>query len=293
MKNLQTLLCGILLLFTCAISAQNTYTVNGESVSLKTEVDGKLSLLWNIIDGEYRYFSKKDDAILELKNTKEDRNYKNEFRQTLATQIGDADLQTSNVNLTLSSLRKFYNSYNTLKDPSFVKATGPLKPVLRLGGFAGITNSNFTDNPTNSKQLQIGADLEVVDRDKFKRHAVVLRLANTFATSDYDYSAFQASLNYRYKFVMQSKFDFYLNLKYASYISFDSERLINQEGLPEPVLVETSGNNFSIPLSFGLGGDFALGNGHLTVLLNDLFGLNIDSNDEFPTNILLGYKFEL
>ena len=35
---------------------QETYTVNGETLQLKTEIDGKLDLLWNTFDGEYRYF---------------------------------------------------------------------------------------------------------------------------------------------------------------------------------------------------------------------------------------------
>lgn len=293
MKNLHVLLCGIIMLFTCAITAQNTYTVNGESLSLKTEVEGTLSLLWNTIEGEYRYFSKKEDAILELKNTKEGGIYNKEFRKTLEAQTADVAISTSNVDLTLSSLRNFYDSYNGLKDPSFIKTASPLKPVLRLGGFAGITNSNFSENPENSTQLQLGAEVELADRAKLKRHAMVLRLANTFKTSDYNYSAFQTSLNYRFKFVMQPKFDVYVNAKYAAYTNICSETLIDMAGAPEPVLVDTSGANFDFPVSLGLGADIPMGNGFITIFLDDLVALNSDSNGEFPTNLQVGYKLEL
>lgn len=292
MKNQYTLLCGILLLFTCVITAQNTYTVNGESLSLKTEVEGTISLLWNTIDGEYRYFSKKDDAILELKNTKENGEYKNEFRKALGSQTSDTNIVTSYVNLTLPSLRKFFNTYNEARDPSFEAASSPLKPVLRLGGFAGITNSNFSENPTNSKQLQIGAELELADRSNLKRHAMVFRLVNTFESSDYSYGAYQASLNYRFKFVMQSKFDLYVNTKFVSYTSFNGERLVLQEN-DETLLVDASGDSFNFPFTLGLGADIAIGDGYITVLIDDLVGLNVEGNGEFPTNLQLGYKFEL
>lgn len=293
MKNLQTIFFGFALLFTCLLNAQNTYTVNGESLSLKTEVEGTLTLLWNTIDGEYRYFSKKNSDILELKNTKENGDYKNEFRQILAQQTSDASIATDNVNLTLPSLLKFFNSYNTAKNPSFIKAATPLKPVLRLGGFAGITNSNFSENPNNNIQLQVGTELELADRSNLKRHAMVLRLSNTFATSDYDYNAFQTSLNYRFKFVMQPKFDIYVNTKFAAYTSVNGERILDVAGAPEPVIDDLSGSSFDFPFAFGLGADFPLCNGYLTLLLDDIMGLNVESNGEFPTNLLLGYKFEL
>ncbi len=293
MKNITSLFCGILLLFTCMITAQNKYTVNGQSLELKTEVEGTLSLLWNTIDGEYRYFSKKEDSILELTNTKENGKYKNEFRQTLASQTSDLPQDTSDVNFTLPSLRNFFNSYNTVKDPSFTAAASPLKPALRLGGFAGVTNSHFTDNPTNATQLQLGAELELIDRANLKRHAMVIRLANTFESSDYDYNAFQASLNYRFKFVMQPKFDVYANVKFVSYTTFNSEFVLDQAAAPEQTVVPTSGNSFDFPVTLGLGADYALGNGYLTILLDDLAGLNVDGNGEFPINLQLGYKFEL
>jgi hypothetical protein len=293
MKNIHSLFCGIILLFAGAMTAQNNYTVNDENLSLKTEVAGTLTLLWNTINGEYRYFSKKDSAIVALTNTNENGSYQNEFRQTLASQTSDAAIETSQLKFTLPSLRKFFNKYNAAADPSFTATAAPLKPALRLGAFAGITNSHFTDNPTNATQLQVGAELELIDRAKLKRHAMLLRLANTFESSDYNYSAFQASLNYRFKFVMQPKFDVYVNSKFLSYTSFNGEFIFEEAGAPEPVVVPTSGNSFAVPVTLGLGADIALGNGFITVNFDDLVGLNATNNGEFPTNLQLGYKFEL
>ncbi|MFT5077524.1 MAG: hypothetical protein ACI825_000241 [Planctomycetota bacterium] len=294
MKNIHSLFCGIILLFAGAMTAQNSYIVNDENLSLKTEVAGTLTLLWNTINGEYRYFSKKDSAlIIELTNAKENGSYQNEFRQTLASQTSDAAIETSQLKFTLPSLRKFFNKYNTAADPSFNATAAPLKPALRLGAFAGITNSHFTDNPTNATQLQIGAELELIDRAKLKRHAMVLRLANTFESIDYNYSAFQASLNYRFKFVMQPKFDVYVNSKFVSYTSFNGEFVNEEAAAPEPVVTPTSGDSFAVPLTLGLGADIALGNGFITVHLDDLVGINATNNGEFPTNLQLGYKFEL
>jgi len=54
MKKLVCLL-GFLVFSTFAFS-QETYTINGEELSLKTEVNGTLDLLWNNINGEFRYF---------------------------------------------------------------------------------------------------------------------------------------------------------------------------------------------------------------------------------------------
>ncbi|WP_370002266.1 hypothetical protein [Winogradskyella sp.] len=62
----------LILIFSFAFQlnhCQETYAINGETLELKTEIDGKLDLLWNIIDGEYRYFVRtENDDIIELKN---------------------------------------------------------------------------------------------------------------------------------------------------------------------------------------------------------------------------------
>jgi len=63
-----------LLIFLLAVQynySQNTYTINDQQLELKTEIDGKLDLLWNTFNGQYRYFVRTEDGqIQELKNTK-------------------------------------------------------------------------------------------------------------------------------------------------------------------------------------------------------------------------------
>ena len=75
---MKTLLSLTLLFFLLAISTihgQEQYTVNGKQYTLKTEAEGTITLLWNTIEGEYRYFSKKGLDIQELKNSRIDGKY--------------------------------------------------------------------------------------------------------------------------------------------------------------------------------------------------------------------------
>ncbi len=72
MKTLLSFALVSLFLIVTKTNAQDQYTVDGKQYSLFTEIEGPLTLLWNTVDGEYRYFSKKGDVILELTNTKVD-----------------------------------------------------------------------------------------------------------------------------------------------------------------------------------------------------------------------------
>ncbi len=54
-----------LLIFLLAVQynySQNTYTINDQQLELKTEIDGKLDLLWNTFNGQYRYFVRTEDG---------------------------------------------------------------------------------------------------------------------------------------------------------------------------------------------------------------------------------------
>ena len=79
----------LILLLTITISsysfAQNTYTVNNETLELNSEVDGTLDLLWNTFDNQFRYFIKtEDDTITELVNTKNGNIYDNAYQTILS-----------------------------------------------------------------------------------------------------------------------------------------------------------------------------------------------------------------
>ena len=111
MKNLIFFLC----FFVCytSITAQKIYTIKNETLELKIEVDGKIDLLWNIIDSQYRYFVRRPDGnIQELVNTKNANNkYQEEYKSTLTNLTLDATVSTEDLNLTLYSLKQFFNHY--------------------------------------------------------------------------------------------------------------------------------------------------------------------------------------
>jgi hypothetical protein len=292
MKSLIPLFALFFILSAGTLQAQQQYTVEGQTYNLNTEVEGALTLLWNTIDGEYRYFSKKGNDIVELKNTKQDGDYQEEYKQILQQQTSDAPVSTEKVKLTLPSLHAFFATYNKKKDPNFNETEKSIDLQFRLGAFAGVGNSVYTENPTNELQPIAGIDLELIDNVKLRRHSIVFRFKQTFESSEYKYSASQLSLNYRFKFVKTPKFDAFINTKFAALtfssreytvIPFGGSAMVNKE----------SGSDFSAPITFGLGADYKVGNGYITFNYNDIVGLSVDNNGEFPIDFTFGYKFNL
>ncbi len=296
MKSLLPILALFLLISIETLQAQQQYSVDGQTYTLNTEVEGSLTLLWNIVDGQYRYFSKKGNSIEELKNTKQSGDYQEEYKETLKKQTSDAAVSTEKLKLTLPSLHTFFAEYNKKKDPSFGEEEKSVELQFRLGAFAGVSNSIYTDNPKNAMHGVAGIDLEMVDAIKLKRHAMVFRFKQTFESSDHKYSASQLSLNYRFKFVKTPKFDAFINTKIAA-LTFSSKEityLAPEEPLPPRYITEKeSGSTFNAPITFGLGADYKLGNGYITFNYNDIVGLGVDNNGEFPVDFSLGYKFIL
>lgn len=123
--------------------SQETYTVNGESLELKTEIDNELDLLWNVIDGQFRYFVRtKDGTLTELKNTKdEDNNYQEEYKSTLRNLTNG--MATDKLKLTLYSLRNYLDAYNASVDASYTSTTTESNVKFRLGFSGGLTNNPF------------------------------------------------------------------------------------------------------------------------------------------------------
>ncbi|MBK5212555.1 MAG: hypothetical protein JJE55_02700 [Flavobacteriaceae bacterium] len=288
MKSLLSIFVLFFLLSAGTLQAQQQYTVNGQTYTLITEVDGPLTLLWNTVDGEYRYFSKKGNDIEELKNTKQNGDYQEEYKETLKQQTSDMAISTEKVKLTLSGLHAFFVEYNKKKDPNFGEETKSIDLQFRLGAFAGISNSIFTENPTNVLQPVAGVDLEIFDGVKLNRHALVFRFKQTFESSDYKYSASQLSLNYRFKFVKTPKFDAFINCKFAALTFFKTEQTKENE-----LTSSKTKTNFNAPVTFGIGADYKVGNGYITFNYNDIVGLSVESNNEFPVDFTLGYKFNL
>lgn len=276
------------------IQAQQQYSVKGKTYNLKTEVEGSLTLLWNTIDGDYRYFLKKENDIIELKNTRQKGRYLEEFKLILAENTNDASMDTGKVKFNLASLHDFFTDYNQKMDSNFVDEEKNIELHLRLGAFAGVTNSAYTENPTNALQATVGVDFEIIDVVKLKRHALVFRFKQTFESSDYKYTASQLSLNYRFKFVKTSKFDAFVNCKFVSFTHSKREVTYIIETFPPQIITENvSGSDFNAPVTFGVGADYKVGNGYITFNYNDIVGLNVENNGNFPVDFALGYKFVL
>lgn len=287
-------ICLAFFLFSNLASAQQQYTVAGENYMLNTEVEGELTLLWNIIDGEYRYFSKKENEIVELKNTHENGDYLEEYKATLQQQTTDAAMETGKLKLTLPDLREFFNDYNKQKDPNFSAEDKSVALLFRLGGFAGISNLVYTENPTNATVPQAGLELELTDAVILRRHALVFQFRQSFKSSEYEYSSSQFSMNYRFKFVKTPKLDVFINTKIVAFTHAKKEMVfIGPEPTDEPENRTVSGSNLEAPVAFGLGLDYALGNGYLTFLYSDIVAVGVDNNGEFPMDFVLGYKFNL
>lgn len=292
MYYLRSILSLLMLFSVAIIHAQQEYTVDGTTYTLKTEISGKLSLLWNTIDGDYRYFSQKGTEIVELTNTKQDKEYLEEYKEVLAQQTSDAPVATDKLKLTLTSLRNFFVEYNKKVDPNFVYVPITFKIKTRLGVFAGVSNNAYFYNPDNSLLPVLGIDFELVDEVQLKRHAVVFQFRQLLASSDYDFSSSQLSFNYRFKYVKTAKFDAFINLKIATYTWVSRDEVITDiEG--NDVIAFGSGNEFQAPAAFGLGFDYALGNGYLSFAYNDIFAVAWENNGNFPMELTLGYKFNL
>ncbi|OAB79925.1 hypothetical protein [Cochleicola gelatinilyticus] len=296
MKTLHAVFILVFLSASSLVSAQQQYTVDGQTYVLKTEVEGPLTLLWNTIDGEYRYFSKKGTTIAELKNTRLNGTYQEEYKDVLATHADDVAISFADTNLTLSSLSDFFVAYNKRKDPEYTFDKPDIKLDFRLGGFFGITNNPYVSNPENTTTPSFGVDLEIIDEVRLRRHAALLRFKQTLSTSDYSYSSSQLSLNYRFKFIKTERIDVFLNTKIVAYTYSSNEvEFVTTGPADEPILntVEETGGSFQAPGAFGIGADVALGNGYLTFSYNDIVAIGVDGNGETPLDFTLGYKFNL
>lgn len=292
MKRLILLYCGLVLCITIGTAQTDSYTVSGQSYQLQTDVKGTITLLWNVIDQEYRYFAKKENTVIELVNTKVKSKYQEEYKKQLQELTEGSSVATQKVKLTLSSLRKFFNDYNKKVDPNYVENSLLANIEYRLGGFVGSTNSVFVENRRNISNFQFGIDFELYDATSLPSHAVVFQYKQTLTSDDFDYSASQFSINHRFKFIKLPSIQVYLNTKLVTYTFTKRGDILVIEG-GQASLTEQTGSNLQGPLIFGLGADIKIGNGYLSLNYNDAYSFIIDDNGEFPVDLSIGYKFVL
>lgn len=290
MKKIICILCFVLSV--SFLQAQESYTINGETLELKTEVEGKLDLLWNIIDGKYRYFVRtEDDTITELKNTKVDRKFQEEYK-TLLAELTKNYASTKRLNLTLFSLKEFIDAYNASIDTTYETQTSRNKFQFRLGVFGGITNSPFIDNPDNDTTPLFGGEFEVLDANRVSRHAVFMQVKHVTEYDDIKYSTSEISLGYRFRFINAKKFSFYGNCKFAT-LNFASSMVTRElDGIL--MTEDVSETAFDVPFIFGVGADINITpNSFISLAFNELYALFLDSPENFSKNFTVGYKFNL
>ena len=269
--------------------SQETYTVNGETLELKTEIDDKLDLLWNVIDGKYRYFVKTEDGtITELKNTKDDNNdYQEEYKSTLSSLTNGNS--TDKLKLTLYSLRNYIDSYNASVDTSYTSTSTESNVQFRLGFSGGITNNPFVGNPDNTKTPLIGAELEIYEANVLPRHSGFLQARHAFENDDFKYSTSELSLGYRFRFINKETFSIYGQVKFAT-VNFSNFTFLDENDME----VDSNETSFDIPFIFGVGSDIKVGNNsYITIIYGELFALLLDNQGNFSTDIAIGYKFNL
>lgn len=290
MKKIVCLFCFVLSL--TFAGAQESYTVNGESLELKTEIDGKIDLLWNIIDGKYRYFVRTENAtIIELKNTKLDGKFQEEYK-TLLNELTNETMSTKRLNLTLFSLKEFIDTHNSNVDSNYQTTAVRNKLQFRLGVFGGMTNNPFITNSDNQTTPQFGGELEVLDVDQISRHALFLQAKHVIEQEDLQYSTTEIALGYRFRVINKASFSLYGNVKFAT-LNFTNATVVTEN---EGVMTTENFNEtaFDVPFIFGVGADIRLTeNSYITLAYNELFALLLDNQGNFSQDFAVGYKFNL
>ena len=273
--------------------SQESYTVNNETLELKTEVDGDLDLLWNTFDGQYRYFIKTESGeITELKNTK---GGSNKFQEEYKTTLSDlTQLDASKVKLTTYSLKSFINSYNASKDTNYFYEDSKTKLKTRLGLFGGLTNNPFVLNPNNETVPFLGAELEIFSEKALPKQAGFLNIRYATDNDEFQYSSTQIALGYRFRFVNSEKINVYAQTKFAIF-TISKSTIYYQDPNDASVIIseEDSGSALDAPFIFGLGADFKVGNGYITLVYDSIIALFVENQDNFPMDFAIGYKFNL
>lgn len=290
---MKKILLFVFLLIFSTIKAQETFTINGETLQLKTEVEGELDLLWNIIDDEYRYFLRtSDNTITELVNTRDNNdNYQEEYKTTLAN--ATSGLSADKVNLTLPSLIAYIEAYNKTQDSRFVSTHTKSKAQLRLTVFGGITNSPFVENPDNVKTPVFGAELEVSEGLESPRHSGYFQIRHVLEDEEkFPYTTTELSLGYRFRFIKSKGFNLFADVKGAT-VNFSKSTVTVVDG-EDVFVVDKSETSFDVPFIFGVGADIRVSpKSFITLGYNQLFALLLDNQGNFSTDFTVGYKMQL
>lgn len=280
----------IMFLLVLPLAAQEqTYIINKDTLQLKKEVNGPLSLLWQDKDNSYRFFVQKKNRIVELKNTSGQEEYKQQLREL--TQ--DEKLPTEEVRFELYSLKNFTNSYNFLAKQEYAVDEPGLNFKQRAGLFTGLSNNIYASNPENALAPVVGLEYEIYEPDIAPRHSAFAQLRQSFKQDNFRYSSTQFSVNYRFTAWYFSDFSLHVNARLLSF-GYSDETIKYTNDAGKPAIKREKGLFLDAPFSFGVGSDIEVTpNSFITVGYNDIFALFLDSNGKFPIDFTIGYKYKL
>ncbi|MDO1501758.1 hypothetical protein Q2T40_16610 [Winogradskyella maritima] len=272
--------------------AQDTYDINGERLELKSLSKGRLDLFMTTTDGSKRFFVKKDEGdFIELKQAI-GANGQAQYISTLAELTNDSDVTLEKVKFTRASLNNFVGFYNYKKAIETEDGNRDYPVNFRFGFSGGVTNNPFVTNPDNILSPMFGVELELYGDTDTPRHSGFLQGRHSFSSDDFNYSATEFSLGYRFRIINQERFNIYVQTKFAT-LNFISEELPVLNGQMVTV-EEVNETEFNLPLIFGLGTDIKVSDhSYLTLIFGELFAIFQENQGNFPTDIALGYKFNL
>ncbi|RZN84232.1 MAG: hypothetical protein EVB11_02165 [Winogradskyella sp.] len=274
--------------------AQKTYTIGGKTIELQTEVEGDLDLLWTVTNGTYRYFVRtKDGTIIELKNTRGDgRAFNKEYVSVLNNLTSGSNLSAEKVKLTTGSLKRFVDKYNKSVDIDYNIRNTNTKVNFRLAFFGGITNHPLVENIDDQSSLQLAAELELFGDTNNPIHSGMLQARQTFGSSG-DYKSTEFSLGYRVRFLRKDGFNIYAQTRFATLNSFSVD-IVDTNPANNSVDIRQNETEFDVPFIFGIGADIKISdNSYISIIYDRFYAFGLDNNDSFPTDFMVGYKFNL
>lgn len=275
------------------IEAQENFTINGKRITLQTEVDGKLDLLWSLNNRKYRYFVRTDkDSLIELKNTIPNNALQNDYK-TVLDSLTNGAIATQQLKFKLPSLKTVLDQYNSSVDVDYTPMIPPKKLQFRLGGFAGITNSPFITNNDNLTTALFGGELEVLDYKQLSRHAFFLQIKHVRKQEELQYSTTEIALGYRFRMINKRSYSLYANMKFAT-VNFTNATVTITNSDASIFTEKLNQTTFDIPLIFGIGADIKITeNSFITLAYNELFAVFLKNKGNFSQDFAIGYKFNL
>lgn len=294
MKNIKIFSLLVFLVAAVKMSAQEIFILDGETLKLKQEVKGPMSLFWTMQENEYRYFVRKGDKMLELKNTSLQGEPQEEYKNQLQDLAKGVEISTEHVDFVLYDLRFFVNRFNAKVHKDYEFNTSTPNFQKRIGFFVGLSNNKYTHNPQNILVPIIGLEFEIYDPNLLPGHSVFFQFRQSFEQDEYKYVSSQLSLNYRFKFLNFRNFNFHLDAELATFLYSQNQEAITGANGNIIGYRKDDGFTFTSPLSFGIGTDIRItAESFITFSYNDIVSIVLDGNGAFPLDFTLGYKYNL